>query len=474
MIICSRKPSIVYIDKLEHNDKISGQYYLVDFIALEENLLKNKTKKLKEFIKEYNGGPMGFQLHTYDYTEYGVPVLRTKDMSEMSIRLEEPIFITEEKDDELKNSKTYPGDLVISKTGQIGVCSIVPSSIKNANLNQALCNIRLHDSKIDKYFLVVYLNSKYGQYQLIREGQGKAVQPGLTREEIYSIKIPSISMEIQKHIGDKVRRAEELREDAKRLKEEARVIVINKLQLNELQLKIKDNKKIFGWRNAEVLDTRIDSDYYSEKFILKEDHLKNYNCKFAMLNDLIKTIFTGKKLATDNEGEEVYYIQSGNISSNFLELDTKVKVNTNKLKLIEQGDILLAKDGATIGKLAVNYSNKKIILNEHTYCIRLKQKYKFYAAYIYYLLSQEVLNDLIGREGTGSAQQGLNQDFTSKIIIPLISEKEILKINELEEMRCKNIYYSKQLIQEAKQDVEDLIEGNFDMSKLSENTTKSR
>jgi type I restriction enzyme S subunit len=38
-----------------------------------------------------------------------------------------------------------------------------------------------------------------------------------------------------------------------------------------------------------------------------------------------------------------------------------------------------------------------------------------------------------------------------------------------------NIYTSKQLIQEAKQDVEDLIEGKFDTSKLNnDSSTESR
>lgn len=56
-----------------------------------------------------------------------------------------------------------------------------------------------------------------------------------------------------------------------------------------------------------------------------------------------------------------------------------------------------------------------------------------------------------------------------KILVPIIDltsdEREYLKNNVI--TSYNNELLSKQLIQEAKQDVEDLIEGDFDMSKLN-------
>jgi len=55
-------------------------------------------------------------------------------------------------------------------------------------------------------------------------------------------------------------------------------------------------------------------------------------------------------------------------------------------------------------------------------------------------------------------------------IIDLTNEElEVLKNNVI--TSYKNELNAKQLIQQAKQDVEDLIEGNFDMSKLDNNYT---
>jgi hypothetical protein len=52
----------------------------------------------------------------------------------------------------------------------------------------------------------------------------------------------------------------------------------------------------------------------------------------------------------------------------------------------------------------------------------------------------------------------------------MYSENQINKITENYRRIIDNIYTSKKLIQEAKQDVEDLIEGNFDMSKVKANS----
>ena len=65
----------------------------------------------------------------------------------------------------------------------------------------------------DNYFVLSFLKSKYGQNQ-IWQGMMNSAKPKIDMDTIRSIQIPIPSAEIQKYIGDKVRRAEELREEA--------------------------------------------------------------------------------------------------------------------------------------------------------------------------------------------------------------------------------------------------------------------
>ena len=472
------KPSILYIDESTiESDRVDSHFYHSKYMINEKKLIKSGLKivTLGEVISKMNS-PIGWQgipSASYLPKGIGIPLIRVQNVSDLMLDKDTLIGVQEYIYQEQPAIQAEAEDIIITRVGTIGRVCIIPQGIDKIAMGQNLTRIKVDTDIISSEFLTIFMASEYCQLQMRRYAYG-GVQPSLTNKNIKQLLIPIPTSEIQKYIGDKVRRAEELREEAKRLKEEAEDTLDRELKLNELHMKLKDSKKKYGWRDIELLKQRIDSDYYADKFIIKEEHLKNHTRENMFLNDLTEVIFTGKKLIENENGEEVCYIQSGDISSNFLDVNNKVKVNTDKLRLLEQKDILLAKDGETIGKLAVNYSDKKLILNEHTYCLRLKQTHKIYSGYIYYLLRNELLNDLIKREATGSAQKGLNQDFTIKIVIPMIDQKIISRLDELEELRCKNIYQSKQLIQQAKQDVEVLIEGNFDMSKLNDTTTESR
>jgi type I restriction enzyme S subunit len=462
--IINKKPSIVCLNQ-RLITKLGANYYSIRKIEMVEKIINSTedNKALGSLVKtkEKRMKPKG-----KDSIYIGLANINS-DTGEIEVNT------VDEANIEGTSVIIEAGDILFSKLRpNLNKVAICPKYIGNALGSTEF--VVMESKNIDKYFLYSVLKSNVALKQVIDITTGSTL-PRIDSEDVLNILIPIPSPEIQKYIGDKVRRAEELREEAKRLKEEAEEIIESELQFNDLQIHLKDIKSNFGWQSAKDLNIRIDSDYYRPKFIVKENFLKSCKEKFVTLGELIEVIFTGKKLAHHEEGKEVFYIQSGDISTSFLDINTKVKVSDPKLRFLEQKDILFAKDGETIGKLAVNYSNEKMVLNEHTFCIRLKTEYKVYSAYVYYLLCNELINDLIKREATGSAQKGLNQDFVSKIVIPIIDENKIYKLNELEELRCKNIFLSKKLTLEAKQDVEDLIEGKFDMSKLNnDSSTESR
>ncbi|PGD70268.1 restriction endonuclease subunit S [Bacillus wiedmannii] len=473
MKIFSSSPSIVFIDELEQNDKISAQYYSVDFINFEKELLQNSIIQFKDIIKEYNGGPMGFQLHTYDYKEFGVPLLRTKDMKEMSIQLEDPIFISEEKNDELKNSKTYPGDLIISKTGQIGVCSLVPDTIKKANLNQALCNIRVDESEIDKYFLVVFLNTKYGQYQLLREGTGKAVQPGLTRDEINSLKIFIPSSKIQKYIGDKVRRAEELREEAKQLRKEMIVTLYSTIELpNNFE---GENEKFNIVYNENLDDIRIDAIYYMKKYVEYEEKLREK--QLVSLGNIIIDSNYGASISADYRETGIPFLRGLNLNEN--EIDDNVVYLNESVKseignaIVNEGDILITRSGsvgitAVVDKRQEGYAFGSFMIK----LVVDKEMWNPY--YISAFLNSFWGKWQVERQKNGAVQQNINLQEIGRIMIPKLDLDKQNIFEMLIKQYIEKDIQSKQLIQQAKQDVEDLIESNFNMSKLDDTTTESR
>lgn len=96
-------------------------------------------------------------------------------------------------------------------------------------------------------------------------------------------------------------------------------------------------------------------------------------------------------------------------------------LNTGKIK---KSDILLVKDGATIGKTAIvrELPFEKCAVNEHVFIIRGNQITE--CRYLYYLVSGNVGQEQIKLEIRGSAQGGLNSQFVNKVYIPNVPSDE--------------------------------------------------
>lgn len=96
---------------------------------------------------------------------------------------------------------------------------------------------------------------------------------------------------------------------------------------------------------------------------------------------------------------------------------------------IQEGDILLVKDGATIGKLAFieNILEGKAMVNEHVFLIRANHEIynpKFLFYFLFSEAGQRQIENLIG----GSAQGGINRSILETIKIPKINLSEQSRI----------------------------------------------
>ncbi|NQE44525.1 Type-1 restriction enzyme MjaXIP specificity protein [ANME-1 cluster archaeon GoMg2] len=104
-----------------------------------------------------------------------------------------------------------------------------------------------------------------------------------------------------------------------------------------------------------------------------------------------------------------------------------------KKGIVKEYDILMNKDGANTGKVAILKEKNfpKIVINEHLFIIR-SRKYFEHKHLFYWLLSnfgQKQIKDKI----TGSAQPGLSSKFTKNFFVlkpPLPEQRKIAKILE--------------------------------------------
>jgi len=133
----------------------------------------DKVKHYKKDVKfSIVDGPFGTQLHSEEYVDEGIPVVRVTNLTyNGDFFSENMVFIREEKYSELKRSSIKEGDILIAKTGAtIGKIGVF-SGFKKAIISSSCLKLSLKD-KINHGFFKYLLISDSGQSQILSEAAG--------------------------------------------------------------------------------------------------------------------------------------------------------------------------------------------------------------------------------------------------------------------------------------------------------------
>lgn len=117
--------------------------------------LANCVSKEKNAIVD---GPFGTQMKIGDYVESGVPIYEMDQLNGAFITRDSGHYITEQKYEEVKRSTVKNGDIIISKTGTLGLLGLVRSKYEKGIIVSRLAKITPNPNIIGKYALLIYLS----------------------------------------------------------------------------------------------------------------------------------------------------------------------------------------------------------------------------------------------------------------------------------------------------------------------------
>lgn len=448
---------------------INAEFYRPEIIEIEDEFEKNKNLRIFKLnqIADVNR-VTGFEVEKYlKIVEEGIPYLRVKNIDVCYINFEDMQFIPKEVHEKFNKSQFKVNDIALTITGRVGTAAIISGNTK-FNACQDVVKISIKKiANVNPYYLVVYLNTKYN-YRLLNRFNSGGSRPRTLINNVREVNIPIPSPEIQKYIGDKVRKAEELREEAKRLKKEAEEILNDELEFKTLEEKLNKCKEKFLWIKPKDFDNRMDGEFYKIDFIINNEHidiLKNKGVQVLDLKDIINKGSYGILPSSDDYGKgEVVLLRSTNIKEFLIDNSEVIKVPNVYYKekvQVNQGDILLEIKGQCYSGAIATELKEKTIVNGSIYKFSVKKGYD----------NHYVLAYLLSKSGQLQKQQNLANSIISylslecinNLKVPIISSGKQKLIGEKYRTYVEQINKSKQLIQEAKNDVGDLIEGNFSM-----------
>ena len=213
----------VYIEKskiAENGDyNLSGDCYRV---ATDYTNAKWPMMKLAEIAANKKfaivDGPFGTQLHSNEYIDKSIPVIRISNLSyDVNFSSSDLVFISEKKYKELERSSVFPGDIIVAKTGAtIGKIAIFPDKYEKGIIASSCIKVSLDSQRANPKFIAFLLSSSEGQSQIMNFAAG-ATRSTINIQPFSKIKTPLPPLEIQKHIVEKSEAERALVESAKKL-----------------------------------------------------------------------------------------------------------------------------------------------------------------------------------------------------------------------------------------------------------------
>lgn len=133
------------------------------------------------------------------YVDDGIPFLRSQNIHNDGLRLDDIAYISNDVDREMRATRTQAGDVLLNITGaSLGRVAVVPASLARANVNQHVCIIRCRQS-LEPGFLWYVLQSQVGAAQIFAQEQGIS-REGLNFEQIGALRVPMLVLGRQRAI----------------------------------------------------------------------------------------------------------------------------------------------------------------------------------------------------------------------------------------------------------------------------------
>lgn len=314
-----------------------------------------------------------------NYKSEGIPLLRSQNIFNNKVNLNDVVYITPEIDEDMANSRVQKGDVLLNITGaSIGRSAVYKLNHK-ANVNQHVSIIR-PSGKVNPYFIQLNITSEKGQKQ-IELNQAGGGREGLNFQQIAKMSFYFPDLLEQGEIGDFFIKLDN-------------TIVFYQQELTTLkQAKQGFLQKMFPKEGESVPKVRFPG--FTGDW---EEH------KLGEISDVTKLAgFEFTKYVIYKDEGEIIALRGLNVKNRKLVLDDVKYIDQsdfsklNRSKLFKN-DILFTYVG-TVGELAVVPENDKYYLAPNVARIRLNDN-----------VNPQFVSQMMG-----------NKMFYDKVIFPLIA-----------------------------------------------------
>ena len=442
--------------ELEFSGRIDAEYYQKKYLAYQDIINRHDVLPLFK-IADFLIGPFGSAYDTSSYVEQSdYRYIRGQDVKPFLLQDTSPRYMADSDFFRLKKYALSSNDILVSVVGTLGNACIIQNHEIPAIFSCKSTAIK--STGINPFYLLCYLNSKYGKSLLLRKERG-AIQKGLNLYDLKTLDTPMFSDLFSECIEmcvnrsfDCIRQAKCNYRDATKQIEE---IVGQEQELPEINCSTKTISESFSSTG------RLDAEFYQEKYRAYETGILSA----AQGYTYIKKEFLQIKEKCSRELDAYNYVEIGDIdvgagTATFNAVNTSELPDNAKI-MTKQGDLLVSTVRPNRGAVAILEDEGLLVSGAFTV---LRENGNYPKEILQVLLRTSIYRDWLLRFNVGTSYPVIKDEDVLNMPIPLFEETVkqsiVSKIKEAASLRSQ----SEQLLEYAKQAVEMAIEQREDVA----------
>jgi len=203
--------------------RIDAEYFQPAYEEVIEKLRENniELQPLRKFILSIQ---KGIEPGSENYQDEGKPFIRVSNLSKYGFTDRDQKYLSEELYLQLREAyEPKQGDFLLTKDATPGIAYVVKEQIEGV-ISSGILKLQVNESKINKEYLALCVNSLIGKVQIERDGGGSVILHWKP-EQVKRLKIPLLPLSTQQKIASLVQESHEGRRKAKELLEIAKKAV---------------------------------------------------------------------------------------------------------------------------------------------------------------------------------------------------------------------------------------------------------
>ena len=454
-------------------DLLAAESY--DPALMEYCAYTQKSPKLEVFLTDKARlGVTGTIANAYvpEGTDAAVPYLTTKQVGGLYAHLDGCKYITAEADKDWAKCRVPDGAIVLNKSGNVGAAAIVACApYSYVNTVSDLINIRPRrpgvDGRgraIDSAYLVVFLNSPFGQSQLQRLSGG-AVFDHVSLYAVPEIRVFEPHVDAQRYIGDKVLLAERLRERARSLD------ALTFATFDVLTQNLPHPQRAFRVPSAEVEAYRLNPNHF-DPVVRAAIRAAKGSTRLHTLSDLIADgdIAGGATpLGAQYVADGIFFARVQNVKPLRLDRTDAAFITTEQDGQIARSrcradDVVLSITGYPGTASVVLDEDLPLNINQHS--VRFAVRSDFGAGYVAAAINSRFGQLQVGRLAVGGTRDALDYTSVRSLLVPELEGEVRARVNVQVKSANLCIRAAQRLTAAATTLVEHLIEGKVNEADL--------